>query len=175
MKPPIKFLTYLVFSLPGIIIHEFSHKFFCDISGVKVLEVCFFQLKNPAGYVKHQEPRNFLQSFLIVIGPFLLGSLFAFLLFYYVNITTGIGGLKIIAIWFGISIATHSFPSSGDAKVLLQQTNKYVFINHNIFAIILYPFVLIIKIINFLKRYYLDFIYALFLFALAWYVVCLIK
>ncbi len=174
-KTMIKQYLISILNIPGVMIHEFSHYLFCTISGVKVYEVCYFQFKNPIGYVKHQEPKNFIQSFLITMGPFILGTILSFVLFGYINMNPRISILNIVALWFGVVIAVHSFPSRGDGKVLFREANRHIFINKNPFAILLYPFVLILKIINFLRRYYLDFLYAIFLFGLTWYIIRIIR
>jgi len=178
-----KHLIYILFSMPGIIVHEFSHQLFCSLSGVKVFKVKYFQLKSPAGYVEHAQPRNFIQAFFISVGPFIFGTILSLLFLWFVVYTTkNIFNHSLIlntyyliliffAFWFGISIAINCFPSSGDARVLLLETNRHVLHHFNPFAIILYPFVFIIKIANFLKRFYFDWIYAIFLLGIAIYVV----
>jgi hypothetical protein len=173
-----KYLTYILFSAPGIIIHEFSHQLFCSLSGVKVFKVKYFQLKNPAGYVEHAQPRNFIQAFFISVGPFIFGTVLSFLFFWFVvhscqwfnPASDGNALINLVALWFGTSIAINCFPSSGDARVLLLEANRHVLHHFNPFAIILYPFVFIIKIANYLKKFYFDYLYAIFILALAVYV-----
>jgi len=173
---------YIIFHSIGVAIHELSHLLFCYLTGIKVFEIKLFQLKRTAGYVKHQEPRYFIQSFFITLGPFILGNIVSFLLFIFAvssfgNLTNQISiwdiAIIIVAIWLAISIAIHCFPSPGDANVLLYETNKRVLKDFNLFLLPFYPFIGVIKLINFLRRYYLDFIYALFLFGLAWYAILL--
>jgi len=151
-------------------VHEFSHVLFCLIMNVRIYKVCYFQLKNPAGYVEHQAPRNFIQAFFISVGPLLFGSFFSLLLFsfdiYFLkNFQFSIFNFItiILAMWFGVTIAINSFPSDGDAKVLLSETNHHVFKKINPFALIIYPIILIIKVANYLRRFYFDWIYATFL------------
>ncbi len=56
-------------------LHEWAHKFFCVRAGVRVLEVKYFQFDDKiAGYVRHEEPSNFWQSFLISFGPLLVNT-----------------------------------------------------------------------------------------------------
>ena len=171
----LKYYIKFIINAPGIIIHEFSHVLFCAISGVHIFEIKYFQFKSTAGYVKHAEPRNIIQAFFIVLGPLFLGSTISFGLFYYILYNPQINLLNAIALWFAITIGTHSFPSDGDGKTLLYITNKQILHKKNPFALFLYPFVLLIKIINFLKKFYLDFLYTAFLFGLAWYIIYLIK
>ena len=116
--------------------------------------------------------------FFISVGPLILGSLISFLLFMFVVFvyknhmypllpTTC---YLLLSLWFAISIAISCFPSQTDARVLLSETNRHLFKRFNPLAVIGYPFVLIIKLSNYLKRFYFNWIFALFLFALAWWV-----
>jgi len=167
----------------GIIIHEFSHQLFCQLSGVRVYKVKYFQMKNPPGYVEHAQPRNFIQAFFISMGPFFFGTIISLLLFLFtaheivsilaepkiLNIQYLI--LSIFSFWFGLAIAIHCFPSTGDAKVLLSETNYHVFKRFNPLAALLYPFVFIIKTANYLRKYYFDWAYAVFLLIIAFWLV----
>jgi hypothetical protein len=165
--------------MPGIVIHEFSHQLFCSLSGVRVFKVKYFQLKNPAGYVEHAQPKNFIQAFFISVGPFIFGTILSFICFWFTIYTilnqsllhTTYYLLLAFPFWFGLAIAIHCFPSGGDARVLLLETNRHVLHRFNPFALILYPFVLIIKIANYLKKFYFDWIYAIIILAGAIYTV----
>ena len=45
--------------LPGIVLHELAHYYFCRLVGAQVHEVCFFSFGYPAGYVIHTAPKRF--------------------------------------------------------------------------------------------------------------------
>ncbi|SKC82976.1 metalloprotease family protein [Maledivibacter halophilus] len=107
-------------TFPGVIIHEVAHQLFCRLANVAVLDVCYFRVGNPSGYVIHEKPRKISQHILIGIGPFILNTLIGALIamsasFPVFRFHTG-GPLDYIFIWLGVSIAMHSFPSTGDAK-----------------------------------------------------------
>ena len=112
-------ITWLTF--PGVIIHEFAHKFFCSLTGTKVLEVCYFRLGNPAGYVIHEKPATVWQHILIGIGPLFvntgLGLLIGTLALPLKAVATPLFG---VLFWLAISTAMHSFPSTGDARSIWQ-------------------------------------------------------
>lgn len=148
-------------TIPGVVIHELGHKIFCDIAKVKVKRVCYFRFGNPAGFVVHEAPKNFFQSLLIVFGPFIFGTLFSILCYVYSYFYKG-EIAEIIFIWIGFSAACNSFPSDADAKVLWQETNRHV--KKNVFAIIGYPFALLIWLQNKLGYVYFDVIYAIGLY-----------
>ncbi|RIH66334.1 DUF3267 domain-containing protein [Mariniphaga sediminis] len=157
-----KIVSSLTFA--GVIFHEFGHKFFCDITGVRVLKVCYFRFGNPSGYVIHERPKNFIQSFFIATGPLITGTLFALLFFdLATNRTMGVWQ-QVLFFWLGVSVAMNAFPSNTDAKSLWRDTNRHI--RHNILAAFGYPFALVIWLANSLYLIWFDLIYALVLYYL---------
>jgi len=156
--------TVSLLTFPGVIIHELGHKLFCDFMNVKVKEVKYFRLGDPAGYVIHDAPRNFKQSFFITVGPFIFGTLLSIIFFIYSKFYAGNLLAEILFFWLGISSAARCFPSYSDAKVLWKETNRHI--KRNFFAIIGYPFVLLIWIVNWLDVIWIEFLYALFLYVI---------
>ncbi len=146
----------------GVVFHEFGHKLFCDLSGVKVHKICYFRFGNPAGYVIHEAPKKFGQAFFIAVGPLISGAFFAVLFYYLSTENYEEAWLKYFFIWLGASIATNSFPSSTDARSLWNDTNKYIL--KNPLAIFGYPFALIIWIANALTVIWIEIIYAVLLY-----------
>jgi hypothetical protein len=148
---------------PGVVFHELGHFIFCWLSGVKVYKVRLFRFGNPAGYVEHEEPHGLVQSILISFGPLSTNSLVSLIAFSRFE-TPYLQWQNIILLWLGFVVALHSIPSTGDAATLTSIANHKV--RRNPLAILAYPFVLIIYILNFLKRYRLHVIYAGLLFFL---------
>lgn len=185
MKHKLRFYIFVILSAPGVMIHEFSHVVFCLLMNVPIYKVCYFRLGNPAGYVEHQRPKGFIQAFFISVGPFILGSILSVIFFWFgiisikglINQATTIPLLPaLLSFWFGLSIALNCFPSDGDAKVLLSETNHHVLQRFNPLAIIVYPFILLIKLANYLRKFYFDWIYAIVLLGIAIYItISLIK
>ena len=109
-----------IITFPGVIVHEAAHQLFCRLSRVAVLDVCYFRFGNPAGYVVHEHPQKTYQNILIGIGPFFLNTVVGALIALPAAIPVikfGSGNLfDYFLIWLGVSIAMHSFPSTGDAK-----------------------------------------------------------
>lgn len=109
-----------IITFPGVIVHEAAHQLFCRLTRVAVLDVCYFRFGNPAGYVVHESPKKAYQHILIGIGPFFLNTIVGAI----IALPAAIPVLKFesgnlfeyFLIWLGISIAMHSFPSTGDAK-----------------------------------------------------------
>jgi len=109
-------------TFPGVIVHEIAHQFFCRLTGTAVLDVCYFRVGNPAGYVVHDRPSTPGKHLLISIAPFFLNSLVGALIAAPSAISSFTFGdvdlLDGLLIWLGVSIAMHSFPSTGDARSL---------------------------------------------------------
>jgi hypothetical protein len=109
-----------ILTFPGVIVHEFAHQLFCRLFDVRVIKVCYFRFGNPAGYVVHETPRNPMHSIWISIGPFLVNTIAGALIALpgSTQVLRHKSGAPpdFILIWLGVSIAMHSFPSTGDAK-----------------------------------------------------------
>jgi hypothetical protein len=114
-------MTLLTF--PGVIVHELAHLLFCLWTGTGVSKVRLFRFGNPAGYVIHDRPSSAWKTILIGVGPFFLNTALGFLIALVTFWLRSHGHLEAIAlyavlIWLAVSVATHSFPSTGDAKVI---------------------------------------------------------
>jgi hypothetical protein len=146
-------------TFPGVMLHEFAHKLFCDVFKIKVRNVCYFRVGTPSGYVEHEQPTNFKQTFLIDIGPFLINTIASLIIFFFARLIEENSPLTwFFLLWLGGSFAVNSFPSTGDAKILWRETNRHA--KKNLLAIIGYPVVLLIYIANILSILWFDFLYA---------------
>lgn len=109
-----------ILTFPGVMAHEFAHELFCRLTGTRVMKVCYFRFGNPAGYVVHEAPESVWKHILIGIGPFIVNTALGFLAgLFAVKKSLFAGELKsagFFLVWLGLSIAMHSFPSTGDAK-----------------------------------------------------------
>jgi hypothetical protein len=154
---------YFILTAPGVVVHELAHAFFCWLFGIKIYEINFLQFDRVAGYVRHEEPRTFFPSFFISFGPLIINSALAIWLF--TTITPTYDWHNLLYLWLGIALGLHAIPSTGDAQSLLRNAN------HNIWqhplVILFYPLVAILYVLNFLKRFYFDFIFVVILFYVA--------
>ncbi len=155
-----------LFFAPGVMLHELAHALFCLLAGVKIFKIKLFQFDKVAGYVTHEEPKKFLQSLLISFGPILVNtlvSLVCFSRFYrpYNRIEPW------LLLWLGVASGLHAIPSDGDADTLLSTINARIW--RNPLVAVGYPFVLLLYILNFLKRWRADFVLTLVLFWLGAY------
>jgi hypothetical protein len=151
-----------IITFPGVIVHEAAHMFFCKLRGVAVLDVCFFRIGNPCGYVIHEEIKDFGTAFLVCVGPFIINSILCILIclpaFVPVRIFSVTNPLSYFLLWLGISIGMHAFPSTGDAKALLHNAKKAIG-SGNTLAILAYPLVLLIYAANIASVFWADYLY----------------
>lgn len=157
-------------TFPGVILHEWAHKFFCDRARVPVFEVKYFSLTaEVAGYVKHEEPSTFWQSFSISCGPLFINSLATSILGAAAAQAINGSPLQILFVWLGLSFGMHAFPSDHDAKHVAWAAGKARGAGGSLLYLLAIPFVWLIHIANALRFFWLDLSYAgiLFLFGLA--------
>jgi hypothetical protein len=157
------FLIAIV-TFPGVIVHEAAHMLFCRLRRVAVMDVCFFRLGNPCGYVIHEQPDNFTTSFLITVGPFIVNSalclLFCLPAFFPVYVFHVKDPLSYVMIWLGVSIGMHAFPSTGDAKGLWTVATVAAK-RHNPLAVLSLPLVGLIYLANVGRVFWLDYMYGI--------------
>lgn len=151
---------YSLLTAPGVVIHELGHVVFCVLAGVKIHEIKLFRFGNPAGYVIHDEPRQFVRAVLVSFGPLIVNTLVS--LFCFARFSPILTLTNILYLWLGIASALHAIPSTGDAKSLLATTNSRIL--RNPLILIGYPFVILIYTLNLLKRIHLHVLFAALLF-----------
>lgn len=153
-----------ILTFPGVIVHETAHMLFCKLRGVPVLDVCFFRIGNPSGYVAHGEIDDFNTAFLISVGPFIVNSLLCMFICFPAFIPLKVFGvsepLSYLLLWLGVSIGMHAFPSIGDGYSLLQHAKKAAS-SFNLLAILSFPLVVLIYAVNVLSFFWVDYLYGL--------------
>ncbi len=107
-------------TFPGVIVHELAHQLACRYMKVPVYEVCYFQIKNPTGYVVHGKTENFTQTVVISILPFFMNTIVGLFFFVPGYFSTADSGLDLLLMWFGISVLMHAFPSREDLHQIFQ-------------------------------------------------------
>lgn len=159
-------------TFPGVIVHELAHKLACDMCGVPVFEVKYFQFSNPCGYVLHASTDNPAKNFFITFGPFLVNTLLGMFISapatYFLFCAGSLQALPsdllkiplFILLWLGISILMHAFPSTGDAKSLFASVIKNKKVNILV-KILVFPFVVLIYLGAIGSYIWLDLVYAL--------------
>ncbi|QSX00370.1 metalloprotease family protein [Haloterrigena alkaliphila] len=180
-------------SAPGVVVHEFAHKQACHLVGVPVTAVAYFRFGEPPGYVRHEQPERYRESFLISVAPFLVNtvvSLLAFLGAAALAASVGIGdagfsGSALVADlraasrtelatlgvlgWLGLAVGAQAFPSTGDANSLWSRSRAEW--RRSPVVLLGIPVVIVIYVANLLSRLWADVFYALGLAAVAFYAV----
>lgn len=159
-------------TFPGVAVHELAHQICCRICRIPVYEVKYFRFQNPCGYVLHEPTGNPWKNLITGMGPFfvntILGMIITLPAFYnlwgagrYIGGGSGyIRFLYYILYWLGLSVLMHAFPSTGDAKSMIQTIlkNKEV----NIFAkIVTAPFIALIYLGAIGSMFWLDLVYGI--------------
>lgn len=120
MFVPGEFIALLTF--PGIIVHEAAHQLCCRLFRVAVLDVCYFRMGNPAGYVQHEKIERPAPQVWVAVAPFLLNTVLGAAIaapaaIPVLQLEAG-DWLDYFLIWLGVSIAMHAFPSPDDAEIM---------------------------------------------------------
>ena len=155
-------------TFPGVIVHEWAHKQFCDRAGVPVAKVRYFRLGNPAGYVIHAPATRYHHAVLIDIAPLLVNTFFALVFFCAAMFVADRTAVYVLC-WLGISIGMHAFPSGEDANNLWNDTRKAL--PKNPLAYICLPLVGLIKLAQLLRFIWFGLLYAVALLILVAYLV----
>ena len=154
------YYLYALLTAPGVIVHELAHAFFCLLGGVKIYKINLFRFQKVAGFVVHEEPKDFMSSWLISFGPLIINSYLA--MFFFAQVRPIYNLWDLLFMYLGVAIALQAIPSTGDAESLLLMANRNFWKNPLI--ILLYPLVLVLYVLNLLKRFYFDWAYVIFLF-----------
>ncbi len=114
-------LSWLIslLTFPGVMLHEFAHKKFCDWFGVPVFKVSYFRLGNPVGYVEHAEPTKYRQVFWISFGPLILNSLVGILASLLAFEPGTDVNLALFLLWIAVSAGANAFPSDHDMENII--------------------------------------------------------
>lgn len=153
------------FTLLGVIIHEYAHQYFCELFNVRVLDVKYVGIDG-SGHVEHAEPDGFLASFFITLGPLILNTGVAVVL-YAVSVYHGSSWVAWLAGWLGVSAAAHALPSKQDVDNLYSFTTTLT--KSNVLyapALIILPF---LYLVWWLRIRGGDIAYAAGLFIAVWY------
>ncbi len=148
-------------TFPGIIIHEWAHKKYCDWTDINVRKVVYFQFANPAGYVIHDEPQKYSQIFWISTGPLIINSLLAIIISYFATQTQPESFLFYLLVWIAISSGMHAFPSDQDARHIFDKSKTLLKNGGSKLHYLTYPFYALIWIANKLRFLWFDFFYAI--------------
>lgn len=153
-----------IVTFPGIAVHEFAHQIFCRFLRIPVFRVVYFRIGNPCGFVEHEASEDPLKVFLVSTGPFLINTLLGLFLLTPVAVPVikfreYANPLNLLLAWLGFSILMHAFPSTGDARNMVDHILK----NQNVGLlpkILSAPVIGLIYLGAFGSVFWLDLVYA---------------
>jgi hypothetical protein len=152
-----------ILTFPGVIAHEIAHRFFCDLAGIPVYKVSYFQVGNPSGFVVHAPAPSLRTSFLIAIGPLIVNSLLCVVISFTPTISElldpadGPVVFPVLA-WLATSIGMHAFPSAQDAQNFIDAVDASG--RGGLLYAAAKAFQLLVRAANALRFVWFDFIYA---------------
>jgi hypothetical protein len=155
-------ITLLTF--PGVVMHEIAHRFMCDVLLIRVYNINYFSMGDKqAGYVEHEKTESIMHDFLIGFAPLFVNSFFCMIFTLPYSSTVHIAGDAIsnpaitFLYWIGLSMGIHAFPSDQDVAniSLLAKNSNLLFI--------VQPLCSIIWLLNRLRFFWINFIYAFIL------------
>ncbi len=122
-------ISFIFFYIIGVCLHELGHKVFCDLLGVKVFQVKYFNFRpgedGAEGWVIHEKPKRLHQSFFITMGPMFTNGLILSLFIIVIRLFE----LPIIfSIVFGVigGLTASLFPSKPDIDNFLEHLRHEV-------------------------------------------------
>lgn len=157
-------IVIAVLTFPGIIVHEAAHFLFCRITGLAVLDVCYFRMGDPSGYVVHEGTESFGKTFLVGMGPFFVNSVLC--IAFCLGSVIPVWELEVVNpvawffMWLGLSIGMHAFPSSHDLASIWNMALPAAR-RGNVLAIVSYPLIGILYVAGFLRVVWADLGYGL--------------
>lgn len=152
-----------IVTFPGTIIHEWAHKKFCEWLDVPIHKVVYFRIGNPAGYVLHEQPQTYQQTFWISVGPLLINSAMAVILGFFSSQCVVESGLWYLLLWAGFSVGMHAFPSDHDMEHVSIASKNAIKRGGAFWHYLAIPFAWLIWFANKLRFFWFDAIYAFYL------------
>lgn len=151
---------------PGIILHELAHKEVAEDLGLRIQEVCYFQLKDdPPGYVTHETPRTYGKMLAVSGAPFLFNTLASFALFtgfsYYLlkngqpESSEAVAKLGAV-VWMGITTGSQAFPSATDINNIWQASKDSMF---SIGALLGVPIITVMYVLDRTRKFRSNYLY----------------
>jgi hypothetical protein len=153
------FLITIV-TFPGVVLHEWAHKFFCDRLGVRVHRVVYFRLGNPAGFVEHDPPASFAQTFWISIGPLIVNSLLSIAVAAVSYFAPKDAHMHDAFFWLAIAIGMHAFPSDHDASHIVEKARGQIRGGGSPLFYAAFPLFWLVWLANKLRFLWFDLFYA---------------
>jgi len=148
-----------IVTFPGIVLHEISHRFMCDILKVPVYEIKYFNIGSKrAGHVIHGEVKSLKHACLISFAPLIINSLVCLLFVLPLSASVYSTGefntnfFNLLLFWIGISSGYNAIPSKQDFDSVLavnpvKKRFNLTYILLNIFKYIAPAFMILIGLL----------------------------
>lgn len=120
-------------TFPGVVLHEISHRFMCDILNIKVYKVKYFCLKNRdgiVGFVQHEPVNDLSSNILIGFAPLIINTIFCMILTFPFNFSYALTGeympniYNSILLYIGMSCGFNAIPSDQDMENIINHSDE---------------------------------------------------
>lgn len=161
----------------GVIFHELSHAFMCLVVGripdhfkLKWRNERYTSIRDPHGSVGFDKPPNFLQAFIIAIGPLIISTWLIFLLWFGIVINPIFYPIiKTLAVFLILSLFLTASPSTGDLQyVSMAFRNSPIYSLYQVFLVFISVIILWLILIITKLEFIIDFFYYVFIAGIYW-------
>jgi hypothetical protein len=155
-------IVIAILTFPGFVMQTVSRKFCCDLLGIPVYEARYFK-----GTIIHEEIVSPARAAIVAFAPFLVNTALCGVLFFPVAFSFLLGSsavghegwIQSVLAWAGISIGMHALPARATINQYLENLPEPV--RHGFGYFLIRAGGVFFISIDFLKRFWLDLVYAL--------------
>ena len=155
-------IVITILTFPGFIMQTVARRFWCDLLGVQVYEAQYFK-----GKIVHERIDSPARVALLIFAPFTVNTVLCGVLFFPVGFSSFLGSdatgqeatIQSLLAWAGISIGMHALPTQTTFNEYLEDLPEHM--RHGRFYFMLSEIGAFFSLIDFLKWFWLDLVYAL--------------
>jgi hypothetical protein len=151
-------IVITIVTFPGFVMQTVARRFWCDLLGVPVYEAQYFK-----GTIIHERIDSPARAALVAFAPFSVNIVLCAVLFFPVAFSflleSNMTGQDAVLAWAGISIGMHALPSHATVKEYLENLPEHARRGWVYFCLRVTGGLFIL--IDFLKRVWVDLVYAL--------------
>jgi hypothetical protein len=155
-------IVITILTFPGFVMQTVARRFCCDLLGVPVYEAHYFK-----GTIIHERIDTPVRAAVVAFAPFSVNTVLCGLLVFPVVFSLALGSsaneqegaIRLLLAWAGISIGMHALPTRGTINQYLESLPEDMRRGW-VYSMLLVTGAFFI-LIDFLKRFWLDLVYAL--------------
>jgi hypothetical protein len=156
-------IVITILTFPGFVMKTVARRFWCDLLGVPVYEAHYFK-----GTITHEKIDSPVRAALVVFAPLSLNTVLCAILLFPIVFSVFLGStgqegtiysfFMSVLMWAGISIGMHALPTRTTINYYLESLPEHM--RRGFVYSILFVTGQFFILIDFLKRFWLDLVYA---------------